>query len=93
MILGRQPLWTGVAISLVAFFWALVYLPAPRAAAPRRMRTGPVTAVMLLAAYPFALFFSAAYTEALFLLALLGASITSGATNCGERGGWGLLAG
>ena len=32
-----------------------------------------MTAVMLLAAYPFAVFFSAAYTEGLFLLTLMGA--------------------
>ncbi len=25
-VLGRQPLWTGVGISIVAFYFALVYL-------------------------------------------------------------------
>jgi hypothetical protein len=56
----------------VAFYFALLYLL-------RLARTElgdeeqAVTAVLLLAAYPFAVFFSAAYTEGLFLLTLLGA--------------------
>ena len=66
-----RALWAGVVISLAAFLWALVYLVrlgrelvgAERAA----------DAALLLAAYPFALFFSAPYTESLFLLAAVGA--------------------
>ena len=66
-----RSLWAGVCISLVAFFVALVYvsklsglLAGPAAAA---------SAPLLLAAYPFAVFFNAPYTEALFLLGAVGA--------------------
>jgi hypothetical protein len=92
VIVGRQPLWTGVAVSLVAFFWALVYFL-------RLARTHlldedqAVTAVLLLAAYPFALFFSAAYTEALFLLALVGAVYHFKRDELWQAAGWGFLAG
>ena len=72
VVLGRQPLWTGVGISIVAFYLRARVFPEARA-----QRAGDeeqaVTAVMLLAAYPFAVFFSAAYTEGLFLLTLMGA--------------------
>jgi len=83
--------WCGLAISLAACFWAFWYFArlARELLGEERARD----AVVLLAAYPFAIFFSAAYTESLFLLAALGAwhhlrrgeSITAGA--------WGLLAG
>ena len=61
-----RALWAGVAVSLAAFLWALIYVArlgeeligAERAA----------NAVLLLAAYPFALFYNAPYTESLFLL-------------------------
>lgn len=71
-VFGRQPLWTGVAISIVAFYLALVYL---LRLARRELgdEDQAVTAVMLIAAYPFAVFFSAAYTEGLFLLTLVAA--------------------
>lgn len=72
VVLGRQPLWTGVGISLVAFFLALTYfLRLARSLLKDEQQA--VTAVMLLAAYPFAVFFSAAYTEGLFLLTLIAA--------------------
>jgi hypothetical protein len=62
--------WAGLLVALSTFLGAAWYLssiardflPADRA----RM------AVLLLSAYPFAVFFSAAYTESLFLLASLG---------------------
>lgn len=66
-----RALWAGVIVSLLAFGLALYYLsrlggmlsgPAAAAAAP-----------LLLAAYPFAVFFSAPYTESLFLLGSVGA--------------------
>lgn len=71
-VFGHQPLWTGVAISLVAFFLALGYF-LRLARDELRDDAAAATAVMLLAAYPFAVFFSAAYTEALFLLTLVAA--------------------
>jgi hypothetical protein len=72
VVLGRQPLWTGVAISIVSFYLALVYfLRLARDLLKDEEKS--ITAVMLLASYPFAVFFSAAYTEGLFLLTLMGA--------------------
>jgi hypothetical protein len=72
VLFGRQVLWTGVLISLVSFFIALTYF-LRLARSLLKNEEQAVTAVMLLAAYPFAVFYSAAYTEALFLLTLMGA--------------------
>jgi hypothetical protein len=61
-----RALWAGVFISLVSFFFALVYL-----ARLTRLLIGDgaaAAAPLLLAAYPFAAFFNAPYTEGLFLL-------------------------
>jgi hypothetical protein len=72
VVFGRQPIWTGVAISIVAFYLALTYfLRLARDLLKDEQKA--VTAVALLACYPFAVFFSAAYTEGLFLLTLMGA--------------------
>ena len=72
VVLGRQPLWTGVGISIVSFFLALTYF-LRLARDLLKDEEKAVTAVTLLAMYPFAVFFSAAYTEGLFLLTLIGA--------------------
>ena len=61
-----RALWAGVFISLAAFLAALVYL-----ARLSRLLAGDDAArgaTLLLAAYPFAVFFNAPYTEGLFLL-------------------------
>ncbi len=66
-----RALWGGVLISLAAFLWALVYL-----ARLTRVLAGDgaaAAAPLLLAAYPFAAFFNAPYTEGLFLLGSVGA--------------------
>lgn len=92
IIFGRQPLWTGVVLALAFFFWALVYFL--RLA---RDHLGDddqaATAVVLLASYPFALFFSAPYSEALFLLALVGAVFHFRRHELWAAAGWGLVAG
>jgi hypothetical protein len=89
---GRQPLWTGVGVSLIAFFWALVYFL--RLARLHLEDEGQATAaVWLLAAYPFAVFYSAPYTEALFLLTLVGAIYHFRTGELWAAAGWGLLAG
>jgi hypothetical protein len=83
--------WCGLGISLAAFLWAAWYfarlaretMEAPRARA----------ALLLLTAYPFALFFSAAYTESLFLLAALGAWFHSRRGDTLPAAAWGLVAG
>ena len=64
-------LWAGVFISLAAFFVALIYL-----SRLSRLLAGAGAAAgapLLLAAYPFAAFFNAPYTEGLFLLGSVGA--------------------
>ncbi len=61
-----RALWAGVFISLASFFVALIYLSKlSRLLAGAQAAAG---APLLLAAYPFAVFFNAPYTEGLFLL-------------------------
>ena len=91
-VLGRQPLWTGVGISIVAFYFALLYL-LRLARSELGDEEQAVTAVMLLAAYPFAVFFSAAYTESLFLLTLLGAVYHFRQNQLWRSAFWGFLCG
>jgi hypothetical protein len=70
--------WCGVAISLLAFAAAMVVVYRWAEA-----RAGPDAAsgtVVLLATYPFAVFYSAPYTESLFLL------LTAGACHAFEKG-------
>lgn len=63
-------LWAGALLSIVAFGGALVYI---HCLARMDLSAGHATrAVLLLAAYPFAVFFSAPYTEGAFLLATAG---------------------
>ena len=89
---GRQPLWVGVLVSIVAFYLALVYLL--RLA---RSELGDdeqaMTAVMLIAAYPFAVFFSAVYTEGLFLLTLVAAVYHFRQDRLWQSALWGFLCG
>jgi hypothetical protein len=70
----------GVAISLVAWFVALVLLH--RLTSMEIDATTARRAVVLLAFFPTALFFSAVYTEALFLALELGAFVAA------RRGRW-----
>lgn len=69
---GRHTLWVGVLVSLVAFYVALVYL-LRLARSELGNDDQAATAVMLIAAYPFAVYYSAVYTESLFLLTLAAA--------------------
>lgn len=84
-------LWAGVLISIVLFFPALLLFY--RWIESRSTPDQALTAATLLAAYPFAVFYSASYTESLFLLATVGACVAF------ERGRWlaaalaGLVAG
>ena len=81
----------GMIISLAAFFGALVYLYAFT-----RDRYGDDTArcaIWLLAAYPFAIFFGALYTESLFLLGTAGAFYHFSKQQFGRAALWGLLVG
>ena len=91
LFLGREVMWTGVLISWAAFFWALVYLH--RFVRERFDRDVARTATVLLACYPFALFFSTAYTESLFLLTIIGACYHFERGELWKAACWGLLAG
>jgi hypothetical protein len=91
-VLGRQPLWTGVGISLVAFFLGLVYF-LRLARDELGSDDGAAAAVALLAAYPFAVFFSAAYTEGLFFLTLVAAVFHFRKDQLWRAAAWGFACG
>ena len=84
-------LWGGVAISLAAFAWAAVYLR--RLVRDLLGDAGALRAGALLAAYPFAAFYSAPYSESLFLLGAVAAVYHSRRREWAAAGGWGLLVG
>ena len=90
--MGRQPLWTGVIVSLVAFFMALGYF-LRLARIELRDEGAALAAVTMLAAYPFAVFFSAAYTEALFLLTTVAAVYHFRRQQWWQAAAWGFVAG
>jgi hypothetical protein len=88
--IGRL-LWGGVVISLAAFAWAAVYF---WRLAREMLDAGRAwTAVAFLAAYPFAVFFSAAYSESLFLLGVVAAFYHFRRDEYAASAGWGLLVG
>jgi hypothetical protein len=84
-------LWAGVIISLLAFVPALTYMYF--LARDQIGQNGALAACMLLAAYPFAVFYSGAYTESLFLLAVAGAFYHFTHGQLWRAAAWGLLAG
>ncbi len=91
LLVARQVLWAGTLVSILAFAWAARYLY--RLARELMDDARASMAVMLLSAYPFAVFFSAAYTEALFLLAMLGAFYHARRDERWPAFAWGLLVG
>ncbi len=91
LLVARQVLWAGTLVSMLAFAWAARYLF--RLARESMDEDRAATAVALLAAYPFAIFFSAPYTEALFLLTMLGAWYHLRRDERWPAFAWGLLAG
>jgi mannosyltransferase PIG-V len=84
-------LWGGVIISLIAFAWAALYLW--RLARDTIGAERAASAVALLAAYPFAVFFSAAYTESLFLLGAVATIYHFRRRELARAAAWGLLVG
>jgi hypothetical protein len=86
-----RALWAGVAISLAAFLWALYYVT--RLAADLIGPERAAGAAMLIAAYPFALFYYAPYTESLFLLGAVGACDHFRRREWFAASLWGLLLG
>lgn len=83
--------WAGTAISIACFLYALLllYRWAERRIGPEEA----MTAVVLLAAYPFSVFFSAAYTESLFLLGTIGACLAFERERWVVASAFGLLVG
>jgi mannosyltransferase PIG-V len=81
----------GLLIALCAFFAALVYLY--RLAAPFAGDRGARLAVWALAAYPFAVYFAAPYTEALYLLGAVAAFFHLERGQWRAAVAWGLLVG
>ena len=75
--------WCGLVISLAAFLWAAWYF----ASIARTMlgETRGLAALLLLSAYPFALFYSAAYTESLSCSGRSGRGSTSDGVRLRQR--------
>jgi hypothetical protein len=81
----------GTLVSLAAFFGALVYIYA--LARSHLGEDESSTALWLLAAYPFAFFYGAVYTESLFLLAAAGSFYHLERRELLPAGFWGLVVG
>lgn len=82
---------SATVVSLVAFLFALAYLHA--FAREELGEDRAAAAVWLLAAYPFALFYGAIYTESLYLLAAVGAFYHFRRSEFVRAGAWGLVIG
>ena len=82
--------WVGVVLSLLAFAAAAVFVY--RLASPYGPETASLT-VTLVAAYPFALFFGAVYTESFFLLGCAAALWCATQGQAGRAFLWGLFTG
>jgi len=84
-------LWAGVLVSLAAFAWALYNLS--RLSQLLAGKSAAMNAPLLLAAYPFAVFFSVPYTESLFLLGAVGAFLHFHRGEWVRASAWGLVVG
>jgi hypothetical protein len=78
-------------VSMAAFAWAMLLLV--ELARLSIGRAGAMDSVWLLAAYPFAVYFSAPYTESLFLLSMCGAFLAAHQLRLGHVAAWGIVAG
>jgi hypothetical protein len=88
---GVRVLWAGVVISIAAFAWAAAYMW--RLARDMIGKDRALDAVVLLAAYPFAVYFSAPYSESLFLLGSVAAFHHFRRGELARASAWGLLVG
>lgn len=83
--------WLGAGLSLIAMLTGLIYL-----FRLTRGRWGPEAAagaVLLASTYPFAIFYNAVYTEALFLASAIGAVYHFERREYGRATVWGIMAG
>jgi len=81
-----------VFLSHAAFLWALVYLyRLAREICGDAHRARDV--ILLIATYPFAVFYGAIYTESIFLLGSVGAVYEFKARRWGRVAAWGLIVG
>jgi hypothetical protein len=83
--------WAGTLVSLAAFVWGALYLW--RLARDLIGEERAPYAVALLAAYPFSVFYSAAYTESVFLLGTVAAFYHFSRGQFGRAAIWGLFVG
>jgi hypothetical protein len=81
----------GLLAALLCFLGALIYLY--RLAEPLVGSRAAANALWLLASYPFAVYYSAPYTESLYLLASIAAFVHLSRTEWRASAGWGLFAG
>ena len=89
-----QVVLAGVLVWYAAFLGALIYLfKLARAHPALGSSDRALAAVLLLGSYPFAVFYGALYTEALFLCASVGAFWHMRQQQFWRVAGWGLLAG
>ena len=87
----QRLLIAGWLVALGAFFWALVYVY--RWSDARAGPTVALTTITLLAAYPFALFFSAPYSEPVYLLATAAAFVHVERAEWVRAGVWAFVVG
>jgi hypothetical protein len=81
----------GLVVSLAAFLWALAYVF--RLAREQIGDADAVGAVLLLAFYPFSVFYGVIYTESLFLLAAVGGLYHFRRAEWARASLWGLVIG
>jgi Mannosyltransferase (PIG-V) len=89
--LGMHVLYAGWLISLASFAAAMVLFV--RLARTLVNERDAADAAWLLATYPFAVYFSAAYSESLFLLAMCGMFLSAHHARFRQAAAWGLVAG
>jgi hypothetical protein len=89
--LGIHTLYAGWLISLISFAWAMFLFI--RLARRSVDTTTAVDSSWLLATFPFAIYFSAAYSESMFLLAMCGLFLAAHEQRFGRAALWGLVAG
>ncbi|HEY3384272.1 MAG TPA: mannosyltransferase family protein [Vicinamibacterales bacterium] len=90
-LLGGHTMLAGWLVSMTAFLWALAYLY--RLARLHMGDQAAAASLVFLAAYPFALFHGAVYTESIFLLCLVGSVFHAWRGQAFKAGLWGALCG